>query len=65
MKRLTQSQVIELLKKRQGVRPAKDLAEELGISAAYLCEIYNGNREPGPAVLTGLGLEREIMYRES
>ena len=61
-KRLTQSQVIELLKRRQGSRPAWELAEELGISAVYLSHIYNGKRDPGPAVLDKLGLQRETVY---
>jgi transcriptional regulator with XRE-family HTH domain len=66
-KELTQSQVIELLKKRQGKRPAKALAEELGISAVYLSDIFNGKRDPGPAVLEKLGLEREVLvvYRKA
>ena len=63
MKPLTQPQVIELLKKRQGNRPARELADELGISAVYLSHIYNGKREPGPSVLAKLGLEREVIYR--
>jgi transcriptional regulator with XRE-family HTH domain len=64
MKRLTQSQMLELLKKRKGDRPASKLAEELGISASYLCEIFKGTREPGPAVLGKIGLERVVLYRE-
>jgi len=63
MKQLTQSQVIEMLRKRQGNRPASKLAEELGISAPYLCEIFKGTREPGPSVLDKLGFERVVLYR--
>jgi transcriptional regulator with XRE-family HTH domain len=61
-KQLTYSQVIELLKKRQGKRPARQFARDLGISAVYLSHIYNGKREPGPAVLNKLGLARQIVY---
>ena len=58
-------QVLELLRKRQGKRPARALADELGISAVYLSDIYKGKRHPGPAVLAVLGLEREIIYRKA
>lgn len=61
-KPLTQSQVIELLRKRQGGRPAARLAQELKISAAYLSEILNGTREPGPSVLDKIGLHRIVLY---
>lgn len=62
MKQLTQQQVVELLRKKQGTRLAKELAEELGISPGYLSEIYKGTREPGPSVLEKLGLEKEVIY---
>jgi transcriptional regulator with XRE-family HTH domain len=63
MKTITLSQVLDLLKKKQGDRPASDLAEELGIGRSYLSEIYSGKREPGETVLSALGLRREIVYR--
>jgi transcriptional regulator with XRE-family HTH domain len=62
MKQLTQSQVLDFLRKRQGNRSSKELAEELGISASYLSEVFSGKREPGPSVIAKLGLERKILY---
>lgn len=64
MKRLNHLQVVELLRKRQGDRPAMKLADELGISKSYLSEIFKGTREPGPSVLEKLGLKREVIYLE-
>ncbi len=64
-RQLTLPQVIELLKKRQGNRPASELADELGISRSYLSEIFQGRRDPGPTVLEKLGIAREIIYRQA
>jgi transcriptional regulator with XRE-family HTH domain len=61
-KHLTLPHVIEILKKRQGKRPASELADELGISKSYLSEIYSGRREPGETVLSTLGLQRTVIY---
>lgn len=53
-----------LMRKHQGNRTAKELAQEFGISAPYLSEIFKGTREPGPNVLEKLGLGKETLYRE-
>jgi transcriptional regulator with XRE-family HTH domain len=63
MKKLRHDQVVEFLKQRQGRRSLREFARELDISAVYLSHIYNGKREPGPAVLDKLGLQREVVYR--
>lgn len=65
MKPLDHQGVIALLRKKQGDRTAKELAEELEITPQYLSDIYLGRREPGPAVLDRLGLERDVIYREA
>lgn len=65
MKQMNQEQVIDLMKRRQGQRSAKEFAEELGISPQYLSDIYLSRRDPGPAVLEKLGIERETVYRVS
>ena len=62
MKRVTQAQLIALLRKKQGDRPAYRLAKDLGISASYLSDIYRGRRYAGPSVLGKLGLERSVEY---
>lgn len=53
---LTSSDVIALLRKQQGKRRQKDFAEQIGISPAYLSDVYQGRRDPGPAVLDFLKL---------
>ena len=58
-----QSQIADRLRARQGNRPSRQFAKELGMSAVYLSHIYNRKREPGPAVLAKLGIQREIVYR--
>lgn len=62
MKAMTLSQVLALLRKRQGDRSVREFAGELGISHVYLSHIYSGKREPGPVVLEALGLRREVIY---
>jgi hypothetical protein len=58
MRILSRTQVVDLLKKRQGNKSLRELGLELGLSAAYLSDVFRGNREPGPALLTLLGVER-------
>ena len=57
---MTAKQVIRELKTRQGERSLRQFARELGISAAYLSDIYLGRREPGPKVLQPLGLSKRV-----
>jgi len=62
---MTQDEFVALLRKKQGKRTAREFAEELGISAAYLSDIYHGKRYAGPAVLDRLGLQRAVVYQEA
>jgi hypothetical protein len=55
---MTQEQVLELLKEKQGDRSLREFALEVGCSAAYLSDVYNGNREPAKKILDYLGLTR-------
>jgi len=57
---MTAKQVIRELKTRQGERSLRQFARELGISAAYLSDVYLGRREPGPKVLQSLGLSKRV-----
>lgn len=61
-KKLTKDQVIELLRKKQGERSAKELAEELDITPQYLSDVFLGRREIGPSILAPLGLRTETVY---
>jgi transcriptional regulator with XRE-family HTH domain len=53
-----------VLRKRLDGKTQAALAEELGITPAYLSDILNLRREPGPVVLRALGLEKVVTYRE-
>jgi hypothetical protein len=37
-------------------------AERNGVSAAYVCDVLQGRREPGDSICAGLGLRRVVMY---
>jgi transcriptional regulator with XRE-family HTH domain len=43
----------------------KALADKMGISPAYLHDVLAGRREPGPKVLSFLGLKRVVVYVEA
>ena len=51
--------VVEQLKKDQGERSLRTYAANIGCSASYLSDVYNGNRDPGPKLLDHLNLERK------
>lgn len=34
-----------------------------GLSRAYVGEVLNGKKEPGPVILEALGLEKVVIYR--
>lgn len=60
---LTVEDVIATLKQRQGNRTNVDMARELGVTKAYLGDLYMGRRTPGPAILEHLGMVKETVYR--
>jgi transcriptional regulator with XRE-family HTH domain len=60
---MTRDKLVELLQRkvqRAGTQAA--LAKELGITAAYLGDVLNGKRKPGPTLLDALGYRRVITY---
>lgn len=67
-KTLSREDVIDMMKRRQGERSLSALAEELRLSKAYISDIFNGRRAPGPSVLKQLGLESQttvvVRYRK-
>ena len=63
VKAMNRKQLIDLMRKRQGKRTAREFAEELGISSQYISDIYSGKRAPGRAVLDKLQLERNVIYK--
>lgn len=62
-KSLTVEDVIAALKQKQGNRTNVDFANELGVTKAYLGDLYMGRRTPGPTILEHLGMVKEITYR--
>ena len=52
--------VIQQLKTSQGDRSLRAYADTLGCSPSYLCDLYNGNREPGEKILKQLGLAKKV-----
>jgi transcriptional regulator with XRE-family HTH domain len=47
----TEKQVIDLMKTTQGDRSLRDFAGEIGVTPAYISDIYNGRRSPGAKIL--------------
>lgn len=48
--------VIEKLREDQGDRSLRKYATAIGCTAAYLSDIYNNRRDPGPMILDHLNL---------
>jgi len=63
---MTRDELVKLLQQevqRKGTQAA--LAKELGITAAYLGDVLNGKRMPGPTLLNALGFRRVITYEKA
>lgn len=67
-KTFTRDEVIDLLRACQADRSATDLAREIGVSKAYISDLYAERRNPGPKILKYLGLAAEVktqvIYRK-
>ena len=59
---LTQEDVRAVVESMLLTRTQRELADEIGVSAAYLNDYIHFHREPGQKLLTGLGLRRVAMY---
>lgn len=46
-------------------RTQKEMAQAMGVSAAFVNDILNAGREPSGKVVEFLGLERAVVYRKS
>lgn len=51
-----------LLAAAQRYGSQKALAEAIGVSAPFICDIINGRREPSGKPVIFLGLERKVIY---
>lgn len=60
----SQMDIAEELRRRVAeVGTQKILADQLGVSQPFLCQVINGQREPGPVLLDALGIEKVVTYR--
>ncbi len=66
---MTNEDVLKMLKTRQGELSLRDFGRVVGVTAPYLSDLYNGNREPGPKIMRFLGLRKErtveVEYRKA
>ena len=58
---MNKASVVAKLKSKQGKRSLREYAKALGVTVAYLSDIYRGRRDPGPAVLKCLGLKKRTV----
>lgn len=54
----TEKQLVRELKRRQGEDSLRVFAVKVGVTAAYLSDIFAGNRAVGPKVFKYLGYSR-------
>jgi transcriptional regulator with XRE-family HTH domain len=59
---MDQAAIVRRLRKLCAESSQKNVADELGISPQYLCDILKGRRQPGASVLQALGLTRKVSY---
>lgn len=59
---LTEDDVRAVVDAMLTTRTQRALADEIGVSAAYLNDYLHFRREPGAKLLDGLGLRRVPMY---
>lgn len=62
---MTLQDVLNRLRTFIGDCTQKSAARKLNVSQQYLTDVLNGNREPGPLILVGLGIERVVTYRDA
>ena len=56
---------LKILRERCGTASQKLVAEQLGISPAYLNDVLRKRKEPGKKILDALGLVRHVTYRRT
>ncbi len=60
---MTSAQIVAELKRRLKNTSQRQLAEELDVSAAYICKILSGDRQPGRKIAEALGLRRVVAFK--
>ncbi len=62
---LNEFEVLALLRGRLAAAGSqRALADELGVSLSYVHDALTARRSLGPALLSALGLKREVTYRK-
>lgn len=61
VKIISHDEVLAALRRKQGHRSLREFAVDLGISAAYLSDVYSKNRQPGKKLLKSLGMAKESV----
>lgn len=54
----------KLQARMEEVGSQKALADEIGVSQPYLSDVLKGKRDPGPSILSHLGLKKSAVYEE-
>lgn len=62
MNTFTQDQVVAKLHGLIKSRTQASLAEQIGVSRSYLCEVLRGTRPPTGKILDHLGLKAQTVY---
>jgi hypothetical protein len=60
---LTEDDILDIMKAEQGSQSLRVFAAKMGVSAAYISDIYRGRRHPGAKVLDyfGIGKTSQIV----
>jgi len=53
---LTEAEVLNIMKAEQGAQSLREFAATIGVTPAYISDIYNGRRHPGAKVLDHFGI---------
>jgi hypothetical protein len=52
---MSTEEFVKLMKSKQGNRSLREFARSLGVSVAYISDIYLERRKPGPKIASALG----------
>ena len=61
-KTMTEDEVLALMRDEQGTSSMREFAAEIGVTAAYISDIYNCRRRPGKAILRYLKLGKTRVF---
>lgn len=60
---MTKGALLIILAGKQNGRPLREFAAEIGCTAAYLSDIYNHKRDPGPKILEYLNVTKQVVTK--